>query len=143
MSWGNFGNNRGGNYARGGQRSSGRSDYDRGGFQRQEGKKHSGASMTIIKSENSKYKGQMCVTAWNWSRKRGMVTLAAFPYYGTHETRQSASGKVYIVMMGRMQFKDSGVEKHEVVLVEKSTGQFTFRSEGILVRPKTNYCGHY
>lgn len=104
-------------------------------------KKHSGAKFTA-----SSKNGNPCISAWNYSKRCGLISVFAAPYKGTHEVISPKSGKSYQVWMCTIEGK--GIQSvHFPVLV--SVQKHTFQIEngyGWTVNPNApngGYCGTF
>jgi hypothetical protein len=121
--------------------------YNGGGYQRQQGgygyarqkKKHSGAKY-IDRSKN----GDPVITAWNYSRRMGLVKILIAPYKGTH-TVDSKTGRQWSNWMCRIEGKGVPSE-HFPVLVDESRRKCIIRKYGWVVNPNApngGYCGTF
>jgi hypothetical protein len=131
----NYNNNGGGNgnYNRGGN----------GGNAGRPNKKHSGARVTVIKQ--GKNQGQWCITAWNVSRDKGMVSVLIVPYGKTHESK-SKGGRLWLNMMAKVTFKRYGETKLFSAMVDSSTKKATIEELGWTINPSApngGYCGKW
>lgn len=105
-------------------------------------KKHTGAKKGLI--SKGEYQGDMYVSAWNYSKRRGMTSLLAVPYKDTRE--HDKSGRKWLTYICKVSMRDQGVERIEPVLVDANTGQFTLRSMGWVINPgapRGGYCGTF
>lgn len=92
------------------------------------GKKNNGCK----KSEKD---GKSFITGWNNSKDRGFVSVLIAPYSGSHEVK-SKTGKTFMVLMAKIQYKNSGVEDHYPVLYCNETGYVTLKKHGWVLNPK-------
>lgn len=101
-------------------------------------RKHSGAKLKQDKN------GNMCIVAWNYSRKDGMVSVFAAPYKGTDQ-HESKAGKQYANWMVKITSKS--IDKHFPVLVNLQTMKFVINEGfGWVVNPNApngGYCGTF
>lgn len=106
-------------------------------------KKHSGARTCI--SSKPGHEGQIFISAWNFSREKGLVKVFVSPYKGTRDV-QSGSGRTWRVMMAKLSFGRSGQEKIEPVLMDVQSGKVVIKSMGWVVNPRARnggYCGSF
>lgn len=99
-----------------------------------EQKKRSGAKRGQTKD------GNPWISAWNYSRSRGMLTALAFPYNNTHET-ESNSGKKWQNWMVKLKWKKTGQEKVVPCLYCVTDGRVHVNSEWMIINPSKNYFG--
>lgn len=104
-------------------------------------KKHSGAKFTQT-SKN----GNPCITAWNYSKRCGLISVFAAPYKGTHEVVSPKSGKAYQVWMCTIEGK--GIQSsHFPVLVSVQKHSFQIENGyGWTINPNApngGYCGTF
>jgi len=102
-------------------------------------KKHSGARY-IDSTKN----GNPVITAWNYSRKAGLLSILIAPYKGSRIV-QSKSGREWAVWMCSIEGK--GVRDHFPVLVEMRTKRAIIQNGyGWVVNPSApngGYCGTF
>ena len=76
-------------------------------------KKRSGAKETIQKK--GKNQGKLAISAWNYSRGRGLISFSAFENKGSKYPK-SQSGKKFITMVGELVNKRTGeVTVHPII----------------------------
>lgn len=100
-------------------------------------KKHSGAKK-IVKN------GVDYISAWNYSRQKGMVTVFIAPYNKSDVVHSAGSGKKYRSLMCQIEYKNSGVSKHFPVLINIDTERVSIPEMGWVVNhraPNGGYCG--
>lgn len=104
-------------------------------------KKHSGAKFTA-----SSKNGNPCITAWNYSRRLGLISVFAAPYKGTKEVTSPKSGKAYQVWMCTIEGKGIA-STHFPVLVSVEKHSFQIENGyGWTVNPNApngGYCGTF
>lgn len=119
-----------------------RRDYDRsssamrGGDTDRNRKKHSGASKGTDKNGKQYFRG------WNFSQRRGMITVYVTAFKSTGE-HSAANGNVYTNLMAKVEYKDSGVEKLCGALLSHSTGRVTIPELGMVLNPAAPNGGYF
>jgi len=138
---GNYGrSNYGGGYSRGNYGGGYNRSYGRrnDGYQRQT-KKHSGA-----KYHASTKNGNPCISAWNYSKKMGMLSILIAPYKGS-KVVESQTGRRYGVWMASITGK--GVRQNFPVLVDLASHRVVIREGyGWVINPSApngGYCGTF
>lgn len=102
-------------------------------------KKHTGAKLTLGK-DREEY-----ISAWNFQKRRGMLTAFIAPYYATgdiHVDKKTESNE-YIVMMCKLHYKDSGIEKHFPVLMNIKTHKVVLKDLGMVINPNAKNGGYF
>lgn len=110
------------------------------GVQRPQGKKRSGAKY-IHTSKN----GNPCITAWNASKSRGLLSILVAPYKGT-KVVHSKSGREWHVWMASVIFKKTGQKSLSPVLVDAAKHSCTIKELGLTINPGApngGYCGTF
>jgi len=126
------------NYGGGGRSYGGRSygSYRGGSYGRQsQPRKHTGCRSGNTKN-NTPY-----VRGWNYSKQHGMVAFFAAPYSGTHVS-ESKNGRQWQNWMIKVQPK-MGKEFIVSGLYDMQTGRVISQQLGIVMNPRTNYCGRF
>jgi len=140
---GGYNNNRG-RYGRGYNNGGNNSNYNRGGNNSSAPKKHSGAKWVAIqKGDNA---GKQGVSAWNYSRRRGMVTVLIVPWGKTHEVKAKSSGRLWQNWMAKVFFKDIGEPKLFGAMFDVAKRKFYIKELGWVVNPNApngGYCGTF
>ena len=101
-------------------------------------KKHSGAKF-IATARN----GSPCISAWNYSKRMGLVKILIAPYSNT-SVRPSKSGREYHVWMCKIQGR--GVNEHFPVLVDCNNRKAYIKNYGWVINcnaPNGGYCGTF
>jgi hypothetical protein len=104
-----------------------------------DGPKHSGASKGVDKN------GKQYFRAWNYSKRRGILTAFITTYKSTGE-HTAGNGNVYTNLMCKLNYKDSGVEKIVGCLLSHATGKITIPELGMVVNvaaPRGGYFGTF
>lgn len=78
-----------------------RSSFGGNGYQSAAPKKHSGARFV------TKEDGAQIVSAWNYSRSKGMVVLYARPFKNTHRV-ESKNGKIWVNLFATIVYRKTG-----------------------------------
>ena len=141
-----YNNNKNNNYSM--QPSQGRGNYAQpyahnhnNNFRNQPVKKHSGAKYTAT-SKN----GNPCISAWNYSKRCGLISVFAAPYKGTKEVTSIKSRKTYQVWMCTLEGKGI-VSTHFPVLVSVEKHSFQIENGyGWTINPNApngGYCGTF
>lgn len=99
-------------------------------------KKHSGCKHV----ENAK--GEF-LSAWNYSKGRGMLKAFVFPYHGTGTLNKSQKGNEYISMMCKVTYQNSGIEKLIPVQMNIHTKKVTLSDLGMVLNPKAPNGGYF
>lgn len=105
--------------------------------------KHTGASITIM--QKGEHQGQECITGWNASKRKGMVTVLIAPYKGT-AVHESKSGRKWVNMVCKVVYKDTGFEKLTSALYDPQSKKAIIPDLGWVVNPKARnggYCGTF
>lgn len=100
--------------------------------------KKSGCKVSVMKAGN--HQGEQCITGWNVSKRRGMVTFIATPYSKTQEVT-SKSNKQWQNWMVKLTFKDQLQERIVGGMYEVATGRLIMSEIGMVANPRTNYFG--
>ena len=111
-------------------------------------RKHSGARFKTDVNKNP------CITAWNYSRRLGLVSIFIAPYKGSYDSsllggskmkvHVSKHNKEYYVWMCKITGK--GIDQHFPVFVSTDMTKAYIRTYGWLVKttsPNGGYCGKF
>lgn len=101
------------------------------------GPKHSGCTKGVDK------KGKNYVRAWNYGKRRGMLTAYACEYKSSGEHTSEESGITYTNLMVKLNYKDSGVEKIVGGLLSHKTGKITIPELGMVMNPSAPNRGYF
>jgi hypothetical protein len=121
-------------YSRGGYQNDYSRGYDRG-VGRQP-KKRSGSKFMTDKS------GNPCITGWNYSRSRGLISIIAGPYKGTKEVK-SKSGKTWQNWFCKILFKDTGEIKKFSGLFNVGNSKLYIQELNMICNPKAPNGGYF
>lgn len=106
-------------------------------------KKHSGAKK--VRSKKAGFEGVEFISAWNYSKKRGMVTILISEYKKT-KTVTANNGTQYRNLLAKVKYENSGVEKLMGALLNLSNHKITLPEMGMVVNvnaPNGGYCGTF
>ena len=104
-------------------------------------KKHSGAKY-IASSKN----GNPCITAWNYSKRLGLVNVFAAPYKGTKEVTSLTSKKTYQVWMCSITGKGLAPRNFPVLVSSLKQSFQIEEGYGWTINPNAangGYCGKF
>lgn len=135
------GNSGGGNF-NGGNNNNFRGNNNNNGGQR---KKHSGAKMvSITKGEN---KGKQGISAWNYSRRGGLISLLLTPYGKTDKHKSKTTGRIWQNWMVKVTYKSTKQPDYITsALYDEQRGFAIIKEFGWKVNPKApngGYCGTF
>lgn len=119
-------NNNGGNNRNNNNRNHGGNDQ----------KKHTGSTSGMDK------KKRPYVSGWNYSRRHGIVSYFACPFKGSVEVTSKKSGKVWQNWMVKVK-PEKGAEYITSGMYDKASGKVIMQAEGMVMNPRTNYCGKF
>jgi len=108
------------------------------------GKKHSGAE--VVRSTKKGYEGVEFVRAWNYRKRRGLLTIFISEYKKTKTVRSEKSGIEYRNLLAKVHYEDSGVEKLMGALLSLKTNKITIPELGMVVNTHAangGYCGTF
>lgn len=103
-------------------------------------KKHSGAK--TVRSRKPGFEGVEFISAWNYSRRRGMITCFISEYKKT-KTTTANNGTQYRNLLAKVVYKDSGVEKLMGALLNLSNDKITIPELGMVVNVKAPNGGYF
>lgn len=101
-------------------------------------KKHSGCK-TGLRKDN----GKPFIQAWNFQKRRGMLTLIASEYKGTKDHKSKTSGRIWRNWVATLQYKDSGIEKLVGCLYDPQSRKLIIPELGMVANPSKNYFGTF
>ncbi len=99
-------------------------------------KKHSGAKRV----SNGKNDGGTNVSAWNYSRQRGLVSILIFPTKFSDEPSKSGGLK----LCAKVTFKRTGEERLISCIKSSKNGKYYIAKMGLCINPSApngGYCG--
>jgi hypothetical protein len=100
-------------------------------------KKHSGATKGIDKNGKQYFRG------WNFSKRRGMLTVFVTAYKSSSEHTSPKSGITYTNLMAKLHYKDSGVEKIVGALLSHKTHRVIIPELGMVLNPDAPNKGYF
>lgn len=95
------------------------------------------------KKTGCKYKqearnGKPCITAWNYSKNRGMITIVASPY--DYYEGENSEGEIWIVNMTN---KTTFAKQTFNGFMKKGSRKLVVPDMGMVANPDTNYFGTF
>lgn len=100
-------------------------------------KKRSGAKFRYDR------KDRPIITAWNASKRRGLISCLVFEYKNTSEYDAPKSGRTYKTMMAKVTFKDTGDEKLFPVSMDIHSHKVVIEPLGMVINPSKDYFGTF
>lgn len=113
-------------------------NYNRGNSS---GKKHSGAKVGVQK--DGKNKGKIYLSAWNYSRSRGMVTVKAFENAKSKAYTVKSSGNRFVMVMLEIFYKRTGNTILELVSYNLDTGKVYSDKMGMVISCQAPNGGYF
>ncbi|WP_406629023.1 hypothetical protein RAN98_03730, partial [Ornithobacterium rhinotracheale] len=111
--------------------------YDRGYNNQRQPKKHSGAKAGQSKN------GRFYVTAWNYSKQRGMITVKAFENSKSVRSESPNTGNRFITMMFEAFYKKTGAKVLEIASFNVNTGKVYLQKLGMVISTKAPNGGYF
>lgn len=143
----------GGNGWNNNNRGNNNGGYNNGGYNGNNGghngnnqprKKHSGAKWVPIRKGANK--GKEAVSAWNFSRRKGLVSVLITPWDKTHEIKAKTSGRLWQNWMAKVFYKDIGMTQLFGAMFDPAKRKFFIKELGWVVNPQApngGYCGTF
>lgn len=100
-------------------------------------KKHSGA-----KSGQGK-NGKFYVTAWNYSKQRGLIAVKAFENSKSVRSESPNTGNRFITMMFEVFYKKTGAKVLEIASFNVNTGKVYLQKLGMVISTKAPNGGYF
>ncbi|MRJ08070.1 hypothetical protein EDL99_04100 [Ornithobacterium rhinotracheale] len=110
--------------------------YNRGYNNQRPQKKHSGAKAGTTK------KGGIYVTAWNYSKQKGMITVKAFENSRSVRS-ESQTGNRFLMMMFEVFYKNTGAKVLELANYNVNTGKVYLQKVGMVISTKAPNGGYF
>ena len=107
--------------------------------------KHSGAK-NVSKADKDGVIIFEGISAWNYSKDKGMVTVFITPYNKSKDLVKSQSGKVYMKMIAKIMYTRTGNVLIRPVLCNVNTDRVVISDLGWVVNPNAKnggYCGSF
>ncbi|MGP2571608.1 hypothetical protein, partial [Ornithobacterium rhinotracheale] len=100
-------------------------------------KKHSGAKAGQGKN------GRFYVTAWNYSKQRGLITVRAFENSKSVRSESPNTGNRFITMMFEVFYKKTGAKVLEIASFNVNTGKVYLQKLGMVISTKAPNGGYF
>jgi len=109
------------------------------------GKNFSYGSNSNAKKRNSAKLGQTkkglrCITAWNYSRGKGLLTFVAVPSKKYTKQYSSKTGNKFTLFAVKMVSKRSFTERTFFALYNETTGKLIMDKIGMVADTRNHYC---
>lgn len=106
----------------------------------QQKKKHSGAKESIQKV--GKNSGKLAITAWNYNKNRGMITLKAFENKGSKRVK-SKNNNTFVTLIAEIFYHQTGNHVIETCLYNLQTGKMFVDKLQMVVSTKARNGGYF
>lgn len=84
----------------------------------------------------------LCINAWNYNNRRGMVKVSAFENSKSVES-ESKTGNKFIMMMFEIFYVDTGAKVLELANYNKTTGKVFLTKLGMVISTKAANGGYF
>lgn len=137
MRGGNYNGPLGPHFTGGGHYNNG---YGGGGYSNNQPKKRSGAKETIQKK--GKNTGKLAIVAWNYSRRRGLITLSAFENKKSKRIK-SKVGNRFVTLIAEVVSRDTGEVSIHPIIYNVETGKAFVQRLNMVISTKAANGGYF
>ena len=110
------------------------------GYRERRNKKKSGCKSTVISKGNNK--GNICITGWNVSKKRGFIRMAAFPKKDA-KINKSKNGRRWMSYLVEIVFTDKMDKKLFNGLYDLDNNKLIIPDLQMVANPKAPRGGYF
>lgn len=115
----------------------------KGGWNKDDNKKYNGAKEgTFVSKKGGVGRPMIYVNAWNYSKRRGLVTIKAFENSKSVKS-VSKKGNKFITMMFETFYKDSGNRVLEVGNYNVTSGKLYLQKTNMVLCTKEDWCVNF
>ena len=109
-------------------------------YRRSSNKKRSGAKETI--QRKGKNKGKLAISAWNYSRSKGLIVFSAFENKRS-KYPQSKKGNKFITMIGELVHRKTGEVTVHPIIYNVDTGKAYLNRLDMVISTKAPNGGYF